>query len=77
MRKYVSITKPVLFKINFEYTNGKQNVLLILHNHPIRTQYLLNTVISVFPNFHCKRSKATLNRPHLDFQVHFYIKFMI
>ena len=36
-----------------------------------------NFWIQCFPNFHCKRSKATLNRPHLDFQVHFYIKFMI
>ena len=46
MRKYVSITKPVLlFKINFENTNSKQKFLLILYNHPTRTQYLLDTVI--------------------------------
>jgi hypothetical protein len=30
---------------------------------------------TVFPHFHFKRSKAILNRPHLDFTVHFYIKF--
>ena len=44
-------------------------------DYSLRTE--IKPMSAVFsPNFHCKRSKATLNRPHLDFQVHFYIKFM-
>ena len=44
---------------------------------PILENILVLYILSVFPIFIVRGKKATLNRPHLDFQVHFYVKFVI